>query len=100
RLRVEHLAPGFWRARVLYGFMEDPDVPQALAGAKEQGLALDPRMATYFLSRNTLLATAHPGMAGWREYLFIFMARNASRGTQLSGLPPNRVVEMGMQVEL
>jgi KUP system potassium uptake protein len=100
RLRVEHLAQGFWRARVLYGFMEDPDVPQALAGAKEQGLALDPRMATYFLSRNTLLATRHPGMASWRENLFIFMARNASRATQFFRLPPNRVVEMGMQVEL
>ncbi len=100
RLRVELLAPGFWRARVLYGFMEDPDVPAALAGAKAQGLALDPRMATYFLSRNTLLATPHPGMARWREQLFIFMTRNASRATQFFRLPPNRVVEMGMQVEL
>ncbi len=100
RLKVEKLAPGFWRARVLYGFMEDPDVPAALAGAKEQGLELDPRMATYFLSRNSLLATKHPGMAIWRENLFIFMARNASRATQFFRLPPNRVVEMGMQVEL
>jgi KUP system potassium uptake protein len=100
RLKVEKLAAGFWRARVLYGFMEDPDVPAALAGAKEQGLELDPRMATYFLSRNSLLATKHPGMAIWRENLFIFMARNASRATQFFRLPPNRVVEMGMQVEL
>ena len=57
-------------------------------------------MSTYFLSRNTLIASKQPGMAMWRERLFVFMTRNASRPTQFYRVPPNRVVELGMQVEL
>ncbi|MGE5233098.1 MAG: potassium transporter Kup [Acidobacteriota bacterium] len=102
RLEILPLAPelGFWRAVVRYGFFQDPDVPTALMQAKEKGLDLDPWMATYFLSRNSLLASDKPGMARWRENLFIFMSRNASRPTQFFRLPPNRVVELGMQVEI
>ena len=102
RLEIVPLAPelGFWRAVVRYGFFQDPDVPTALLQAKEKGLDLDPWMATYFLSRNSLLASDKPGMARWRENLFIFMSRNASRPTQFFRLPPNRVVELGMQVEI
>ncbi len=102
RLEVLPLAPelGFWRAVVRYGFFQDPDVPAALAQSKEQGLEIDPWMATYFLSRNSLLQSEKPGMARWRENLFIFMSRNASRPTQFFHLPPNRVVELGMQVEI
>ncbi len=102
RLEVLPLAPelGFWRAVVRYGFFQDPDVPAALTQAKEKGLEIDPWMATYFLSRNSLLQSEKPGMARWRENLFIFMSRNASRPTQFFHLPPNRVVELGMQVEI
>ncbi len=100
RLQVEPLGEGFWRVILRYGFMQDPDVPQALAGTRELGLELDPRMATYFLSRNTLIPSKRPGMALWRERLFAFMQRNATRATQFYRLPPNRVVELGMQVEI
>lgn len=100
RLGIESLGPGFWRLSVHYGFMEDPDLPAALSLAGTQGLALDPFMATYFLSRNTLLPGPRPAMAKWRENLFFFLSRNASRPTQYYRLPPNRVIELGMQVLL
>jgi KUP system potassium uptake protein len=100
RVRVEALASGFFRVLVHYGFMEDPDLPAALALAEPLGLKLDPMMATYFLSRNTLLPGKRPAMARWRENLFFFLSRNASRPTQFYRLPPNRVIELGMQVVL
>src|SRR4029434_8439793 len=55
RLQIEPLGEGFWRVIMRYGFMQDPDVPEALSAPREHGLDLDPRMATYFLSRNTLI---------------------------------------------
>jgi len=100
RLRVESLGEGFWRVIARYGFMQDPDVPEALSATGEHGLELDPRMATYFLSRNTLIPSKRPGMAIWRERLFSFMQRNATRATQFFRIPPNRVIELGMQVEI
>jgi KUP system potassium uptake protein len=100
RLTVESLGVGFWRVVIRYGFMQDPDVPEALSTTGEHGLDLDPRMATYFLSRNTLVPSKRPGMALWREKLFAFMQRNATRATQFFRIPPNRVIELGMQVEI
>jgi KUP system potassium uptake protein len=100
RLRVEPLGAGFYRVVARYGFMQDAHVPRVLGRAGEHGLSLDPRLATYFLSRNTLLPARRPAMPRWRELLFIVMARNAARPTQFFRIPPNRVVELGMQVEL
>jgi KUP system potassium uptake protein len=100
RLRVESLGGGFWRVVMRYGFMQDPDVPEALAATREHGLELDPRLATYFLSRNSLIPSKRPGMALWRERLFVLMQRNATRATQYFRIPPNRVVELGMQLEI
>jgi KUP system potassium uptake protein len=100
RVKVEELGEGFWRVIARYGFMQDPDVPEALGLAREHGLAIDPRMATYFLSNNTLLPSKRPGMALWRERIFAFMSRNSTRPVQYFRIPPNRVVELGMQVEL
>jgi KUP system potassium uptake protein len=100
RVKIEDLGHGFWRVVARYGFMEDPHVPRALRQASELGLDIDPMQATYFLSRNTLLPSKRPGMALWREKLFVLMSRNASRPTQFFRIPPNRVVELGMQVEL
>jgi KUP system potassium uptake protein len=100
RVKIEELGNGFWRVIARYGFMEDPHLPRALRQASEQGLDIDPQRATYFLSRNTLLASKRPGMALWRERLFVYLSRNASRPTQFYRIPPNRVIELGMQVEL
>jgi KUP system potassium uptake protein len=75
-------------------------VPQALARAREQGLELDNDDVTYFLGRETLIVTKAPGMAIWRERLFVFLARNALRAPTYFRLPPERVVEIGVQVEI
>jgi len=100
RFQFEDLGGGFYKVVLRYGFMEDPDVPNALQNLRTHGLDIDPMRATYILSRNTLLASKYPGMALWREKLFVFLTRNASRPTEFFRLPPNRVVELGMQIEI
>jgi len=100
RLDQEELAPGFHRLHVRYGFMEDPDLHQALASAKVPGLKLDPSALTYILARETLLATDRPGMAIWRERLFSRMSRNARGAAAFFHLPPDQVIEIGSQIEL
>jgi KUP system potassium uptake protein len=100
RSRVESLGNGFWDVRLNYGFMEDADIPAALASIAHAELPFKPMETTYFLGRETLIATHNPGMALWREHLFAAMSRNARPATTFFRLPPNRVVEMGAQVEL
>jgi KUP system potassium uptake protein len=100
RLLVEHLGHALFNIKVQYGFMEDPDVPAALMQAREQGLRIDPEDLTYFLGRETIIVTRKGGMALWREKLFVLMARNAVRATAFFRLPPERVVELGVQVEM
>jgi KUP system potassium uptake protein len=99
-MAIRNIGAGLFELTLRYGFMEDPDVPAALGRAHEQGLELDPDDVTYFLGRETLIATKTPGMALWRERLFVLMARNAVRATAFFRLPPERVVELGVQVEL
>jgi KUP system potassium uptake protein len=101
RLSIEVLDHGFYRVMLRYGFMEEPDVPAALSQLRLPGVdGFDARRVSYFLSRETLLATRHPGMWLWREKLFAWMSRNARPASSYFKLPPNRVVELGMQVEL
>ncbi|HEU5069294.1 MAG TPA: potassium transporter Kup [Verrucomicrobiae bacterium] len=100
RVKVEPLADGFWRIVVRVGFMEKPNVPGILAACASQGLPINMEDTTFFLSRESILATAKPGMAIWRERLFAFLARNAQPATAFFSLPANRVVELGMQIEL
>ena len=100
RIVVERLGHSLFNVRVQYGFMEDPDVPTALDQARQQGLELDADDLTYFLGRETIIVTRRRGMAIWREKLFVLMARNAVRATGFFRLPPERVVELGVQVEL
>jgi KUP system potassium uptake protein len=103
RAWVEPLGQNFWRIAGVYGFMQDPDVPSLLrhVAELEPRLAIDPRQATFFLGQETILAGEAPGgMAEWREHLFAFMARNATRATKFFGLPTDRVVEVGTYVEM
>ena len=100
RLTVENIGEGMYRLTVQYGFMEDPNIPDALAKLNLDGWEYRPLETTFFLGRETLLSTSRPGMARWREKLFIFMSRNARSATSFFGLPPNRVVELGVQVEI
>jgi KUP system potassium uptake protein len=100
RTLIQALGHNLHSVRLQYGFMEDPDVPEALAHAREQGLEVDLDDLTYFLGRETIIVTRLPGMAIWREWLFALMARNAVRAIGYFRLPPERVVELGVQVEI
>ncbi|MDQ3804132.1 MAG: potassium transporter Kup [Acidobacteriota bacterium] len=100
RVRVEPLGHEFYRLIINYGFMEDPDVPAVLENMGPPGPVFDMMETTYFLGRETVIAGKHPGMTLWREKLFALMSRNASSATAYFCLPPNRVVELGSQVEI
>jgi KUP system potassium uptake protein len=100
RVSVTPFDQGVANIRVQYGFMEDPDVPAALRHARDQGLDIDLDDLVYFLGRETILVTRKEGMALWREKLFVLMARNAVRPISYFRLPPERVVELGVQVEM
>jgi KUP system potassium uptake protein len=100
QVSVEDLGLGIFNVKVQYGFMQDPDVPATLLQATKLGLRLDPGDVTYFLGRETIIVTERKGMAVWREKLFVLMARNAVRATAFFRLPPERVVELGVQVEM
>jgi KUP system potassium uptake protein len=99
RVAVEPLAHGFYRVTVKYGFMQSPDVPSALVACKSFGLSIAPSRTSYFLGRETLLPTGRAKMAKWRKSLFAFISRNARPATAYFGLPPDRVVELGIQVD-
>ena len=100
RVTVESLSNNFWRVRVYYGFMDEPDLPQALEWGAEQGLELDMMDTSFFLGRETLIPSLSSEMVMWREKLFITMFRNAGSATSFFKLPANRVVELGSQVVL
>jgi len=100
RSRCEFLGPGFWRVTLHYGFMENPDVPRALRKLKLDGKGFEPMETTFFLGRETLIASKRPGMALWREHFFAWMSRSEGRATAFFNIPPGRVVELGLQVEL
>ncbi len=101
RVEVEDFGRGVYRVRVYYGFMQDPDIPDALRAAIAAGLPpIAPEDTTYFLGRETIIATSRPGMAVWREKLFAIIARNATTATAFFGIPPDRVVELGEQIEM
>ncbi len=100
RLTVQRLGKGVYHTRVQYGFMEDPDIPQALLQIKAMGVPIDLDDVTFFLGRETIVVSDRPGMAKWREKLFVMMARNAVGATAFFKLPPERVVELGVQVEM
>jgi KUP system potassium uptake protein len=99
RVAVEEFGSGLYRVKVHYGFMEDPDIPAALASGP-RGLPPMEADTTYFLGRETIIATSRPGMAPWRERLFAILSRNATTATAYFGIPPDRVVEMGEQIEI
>jgi KUP system potassium uptake protein len=100
RLKLEFPGQGFCRVVMQFGFMQDPNVPAALTRAGNPEFPIDPQQTTYFLGREKLIPTRRSGMARWRERLFAFLSRNASSATAFFRLPPNRVVELGAQIEL
>jgi KUP system potassium uptake protein len=100
RLETKDYGSGFYRVVLRYGFMEEIDVPSALAQLKGIGTQCRMMDTSFFLARQTLLASSRPGMAIWREKLFAWMLRNAESAMEFFKLPTNRVVELGSQVEI
>jgi KUP system potassium uptake protein len=100
RFQVELLMPGLFQVTAHCGYMERPHIPRWLKRCKALGLDVDFDKMTFVLGRETLLATERPGMAMWRERLFAVLSRNAGRATEFFGIPADRVVEVGAQIEL
>jgi KUP system potassium uptake protein len=106
RMQFEPLAHGFYRVVARYGFMESPDVKELLALCSERGLRTRPLDTTYYMGRERLIPKRRKRgehglrLALWRKRLFAVMSRNAIPATQFFGLPPNRVVELGTQIEI
>jgi KUP system potassium uptake protein len=100
RIEVESLAHGFYRVIVCFGFMDRPDVPQALELCKRRGLALTPVETWFMLSRATVIATTAKGMMLWRERLFAAMVRHARTAGDYFHLPAGQVVEIGTKIEI
>ena len=100
RFSAKDMGNGFYRLTMKYGFLEETDVPEALGRVKMCGEPFDMMKTSFFLSRQTLIASAKPGMALWREKLFAWMLRNAASAMEFFRLPTNRVVELGSQVEI
>jgi KUP system potassium uptake protein len=101
RVKVQPLGHQFFQVDVHWGFMNEPDVPRALALCAQQGLTMVPMETSYFLSRQRLVPGTGPGrMASWRERVFAAMARNAADPADYFKLPTNRVAELGTQIEI
>jgi KUP system potassium uptake protein len=101
RLKIEDLGKGVHRMQVYYGFMQANNVPVALRFASEFGLDVEVDEATFYVGRESLIPTSEvPGMMVWREHMFAFMALNATRATSYYRIPPDRVVELGIQIEI
>jgi KUP system potassium uptake protein len=100
RVEIEPIGNGFYRLRVFYGYMEDPEIPKVLESMRAVEFKFNPKETTYFLGRETIMASKRPGMAIWREKIFALISRNATSATAYFCLPPDRVVELGSQVEI
>jgi KUP system potassium uptake protein len=100
RFEIHTVSDGLYRVKLHYGFMEETDVPAALKATGECGGLFDMMQTSFFLSRQTLIASKRPGMAIWREKLFSWMLRNSATAMEFFRLPTNRVVELGSQLEI
>jgi KUP system potassium uptake protein len=102
RVQLERLLNGFYRLEAWYGFTEQPDIDEILAASRlRYGMHFDVMDTSFFLSRETVIPTSEiTGMALWRDHLFAWMSRNATRATDFFNIPPNRVVELGTHIEI
>ena len=99
RFAAEYLGAGIYRLMATYGFSETPDIPALLAGIQFTELRFDPMKTTYFLGRETLVIGPGRAMRTWRKRIFLFMSSNSLNATSFFRLPPNRIVELGTQIE-
>ena len=94
------VAPGVFEVQLQFGFMEEPDVPKALAEVRHHSLKFDPDTATYFIGRESIISGKAPGMHPAFEHLFVWLNRGADSAVRFFNLPPERVFEVGSRVEI
>jgi KUP system potassium uptake protein len=100
RFRMEKISDKFFKVRLRFGYMEQPNVPKALAIARKQGWQFDIMSTSFFVSRRSLKASAQSGMPLWQDHLFIALSRSANDATDYFQIPTGRVVEVGTQVTI
>jgi KUP system potassium uptake protein len=100
RVQVKQLPLGAWLVEARFGYMEQPDVPKALRACAPFGLEIDPRQASYFLGRRVIRMSARSSLPFWQQRIFIMMANQSARAIEFFRIPPDRVVELGMQMSI
>jgi KUP system potassium uptake protein len=100
RVTVEKLSKGFYRVMVSHGFMDEPDIPGSLELCRTHGLSADPQVTSFFLCRETLVPSPRPEMNPFEERLFILLSAGNQPATAYFGIPPDQVVELGIQIEV
>jgi KUP system potassium uptake protein len=100
RITLNPLGQEIYQVIARFGFMETPDVPALVSACGPLGLLVDRDRTTYYLGREAMIVSARPGMAQWRKRFFALISRNARNATAYFGIPPDRVVELGMQIEI
>jgi KUP system potassium uptake protein len=100
RVTVKQMPLGAWLVVARFGYMEQPDVPAALRACEGHGLSIDPRQASYFLGRRVIRMSARSSMPFWQQRIFIMLANQSARAIEFFRIPPDRVVELGMQMSV
>jgi KUP system potassium uptake protein len=100
RFLIKDMGKNFYRVKLFYGFMQTPDIPLALELCSGQGLAFDMMDTSFFISRALIVSSPNPGMAKWRERLFLALSKNAMNAADFLKIPANRVVEMGTRIAI
>jgi KUP system potassium uptake protein len=100
RCALQELGEGLFHLHIKFGFSESPNVPAAITNMAEPGITINPMETTFFLGKESLIMKRNRAMPLWRKRIFYYMTRNALDASSFFSLPPNRVVELGLQVEL
>ena len=100
KTQINSLGQGFFQIIARYGYMETPNIPRALKLCEETGFRIDINSISYYLGHETLILSGHTKMFRWQKHLFSFLSRNARSASLYFHLPPNRVIELGLQVEI
>jgi KUP system potassium uptake protein len=100
RFLIKDMGKNFFRVKLFYGFMQTPDIPFALELCGAQVLPFDMMTTSFFVSRALIVSSAQPGMAKWRERLFVALSKNAMNAADFFKIPANRVIEMGTRIEI
>ncbi|MGH8856307.1 MAG: KUP/HAK/KT family potassium transporter, partial [Telluria sp.] len=100
QVEVVELGHNCFQLNVRYGFKDEPDIPGILRQCAGLGLTFEMLETSFFIARQTVISTPGSGMAPWREHLYVMMSRNARAAADYYQIPPNRVIELGTQVEI